>query len=78
MYTKATFLLAVMQDGQVVFDGGRVQWVHPFPYTAGMGEIRNGKLRSSGSRQVPWIASPREASVVTTGSLAQDRGTSVS
>lgn len=58
MYTKATFLMAVTQDGQVVFDGGRVQWVHPFPYTAGMGEIRNGKLEVPGSRQVPWVASP--------------------
>ena len=42
--TKTTFLLAVTPDGQVVYDGGRVQWVHPFPYGAGAGEIRNGKL----------------------------------
>ncbi len=47
MYTKATFLMAVTQDGQVVFDGGRVQWVHPFPYSAGVGEIRNGMLECS-------------------------------
>ena len=58
MYTKATFLMAVTQDGQVVFDGGRVQWVHPFPYSAGVGEIRNGKLEVPGSRQIPWVASP--------------------
>ncbi len=58
MYTKATFLMAVTRDGQVVFDGGRVQWVHPFPYSAGAGEIRNGKLEVPGSRQIPWVASP--------------------
>ena len=57
-YTKATFLMAVTRDGQVVFDGGRVQWVHPFPYSAGAGEIRNGKLEVPGSRQIPWVASP--------------------
>ena len=56
MYTKATFLMAVTRDGQVGFDGGRVQWVHPFPYSAAAGEICNGKLEVPGSRQIPWLA----------------------
>lgn len=60
-YTKATFLLAVTQDGQVVYDGGRVQWVHPFPYALGTGEIRNGKLQLTGTRQLPQVAMPKKA-----------------
>jgi hypothetical protein len=58
VFTKATFLLAVTRDGQVVYDGGRVQWVHPFPCSAGTGEIRDGKLEVPGSRQLPWVAPP--------------------
>ena len=60
-YTKATFLMAVTQDGKVVYDGGRVQWVHPFPYSAGAGEIRNGSLEVPGSRQIPWVAPAKRA-----------------
>ena len=57
-YTKMTFLLAVTPDGKVVYDGGRVRWVHPFPYDAGTGEIRNGKLEVPGTRQLPQVAQP--------------------
>ena len=57
-YTKMTFLMAVTPDGKVVYDGGRVQWVHPFPYDAGAGEIRNGKLEVPGTRQLPQVAQP--------------------
>jgi hypothetical protein len=51
-YTKMTFLLAVTADGKVVYDGGRVQWVHPFPYEAGTGRVRQGKLEFPGTRQL--------------------------
>jgi hypothetical protein len=54
-YSKMTFLLAVTPDGKVVYDGGRVQWVHPFPYEAGTGEIRNGNLEVPGTRQLPHV-----------------------
>jgi hypothetical protein len=57
-YTKMTFLLAVTPDGKVVYDGGRVQWVHPFPYKAGAGEIHNGKLEVPGTRQLPQVVQP--------------------
>jgi hypothetical protein len=57
-YTKMTFLLAVTPDGKVVYDTGRVQWVHPFPYGSGTGEIRNGKLEVPGTRQVPQVVQP--------------------
>jgi hypothetical protein len=60
-YAKATFLMAVTSDGKVVYDGGRVQWVHPFPYSAGMGEIRDGKLHVPGARQLPQVAMPKKA-----------------
>ena len=55
------FTVAVTQDGQVVYDSGRVQWVHPFPYSAGAGEIRNGSLEVPGSRQIPWVAPAKRA-----------------
>jgi hypothetical protein len=54
-YTKMTFLLAVTADGRVAFDGGRVQWVHPFPYGAGTSEIRNGKIEVPATRQLPQV-----------------------
>jgi hypothetical protein len=57
-YSKMTFLMAVTQDGKVVYDGGRVQWVHPFPCSAGTGEIRNGKFEVPGTRQLPQVAPP--------------------
>jgi hypothetical protein len=57
-YSKMTFLMALTPDGKVVYDGGRVQWVHPFPYSAGTGEIRNGKLEVPGTRQLPQVAPP--------------------
>ncbi len=55
-YTKMTFLLAVTPDGKVVYEGGRVRWVHPFPYESGTGEVRNGKLELPGTRQLPQVA----------------------
>ncbi|MEZ5398874.1 MAG: hypothetical protein R2729_04340 [Bryobacteraceae bacterium] len=57
-YSKMTFLMALTPDGKVVYDGGRVQWVHPFPCSAGTGEIRNGKLEVPGTRQLPQVAPP--------------------
>ncbi|MCL4851484.1 MAG: hypothetical protein KJZ78_08870 [Bryobacteraceae bacterium] len=57
-YTKMTFLLAVTSDGKVVYDGGRVQWVHPFPYGTGSGEIRAGKVAVPGTRQLPQVVQP--------------------
>ncbi len=57
-YTKMTFLLAVTADGKVLYDGGRVQWVHPFPYGSGTSEIRNGKVEVPGTRQLPQVAQP--------------------
>lgn len=57
-FSKMTFLMAVTPDGKVVYDGGRVQWVHPFPCSAGTGEIRNGKFEVPGTRQLPQVAPP--------------------
>ena len=57
-YTKMTFLLAVTADGKVIYDGGRVQWVHPFPYGSGTSGIRGGKLEVPGTRQLPQVVQP--------------------
>jgi len=54
-YTKMTFLLAVTSDGKVIYDSGRVQWVHPFPYESGRGEVRQGKFEFPGTRQLPQV-----------------------
>ncbi len=59
-YVKATFLMAVTPDGKVVYDKGRVQWVHPFPYAAGSGEIRDGKLLLPNTRQLPQVVVPKK------------------
>ena len=57
-YTKMTFLLAVTPDGKVMYDGGRIQWVHPFPCNAGTAEIRGGRVEVPGSRQLPRVVQP--------------------
>jgi len=57
-YSKMTFLMALTPDGKVVYDGGRVQWVHPFPCSAGTGQLRNGKFEVPGTRQLPQVAPP--------------------
>lgn len=57
-YSKLTFLMAVTPDGQVTYDSGRVQWMHPFPYAAGTGEVRDGKLVVPGTRQLPQVTTP--------------------
>jgi hypothetical protein len=52
--------MAVTPDGKVVYDKGRVQWVHPFPYAAGTGEIRDGKLTLPNTRQLPQVVVPKK------------------
>ncbi|MCW5979587.1 MAG: hypothetical protein KIT09_16030 [Bryobacteraceae bacterium] len=54
-YTKMTFLMQVTADGKVVYDSGRVDWVHPFPFRAGSGVIQDGKLEVPGTRQLPQV-----------------------
>jgi len=60
-FTRMTFLLAVTPDGKVIYDGGRVQWVHPFPYEAGAAEAHNGRVEMPGSRQLPQVVLPRKS-----------------
>ena len=57
-YSKMSFLMAITPDGKVVYDSGKVEWVHPFPCSPGMGEIRNGKFEVPGTRQLPQVAPP--------------------
>jgi hypothetical protein len=47
--------MQVTADGKVVYDSGRVDWVHPFPFRAGAGVIQDGKLEVPGTRQLPQV-----------------------
>ncbi len=59
-YVKATFLMAVTPDGKVVYDKGRVQWLHLFPYAADTGEIRDGKFLFPNTCQLPQVVVPKK------------------
>jgi hypothetical protein len=60
-YKRMTFLMSVTSDGRVVYDGGRVRWVHPFPCEPGTGEIRGGKVNLP-TRQLPQVVPPKASS----------------
>ena len=56
---RRTLLLQITENGDVFRDGRRVSRVHPFPFTNGRGEIRNGHVVFEGIRQRPTITPPR-------------------
>jgi len=56
---RRTLLLQVKENGDVVRDGRRVSRVHPFPFSNGRGEIRNGHVVFDGIPQRPTITQNR-------------------
>jgi len=56
---RRTLLLQITENGDVFRDGRRVSRVHPFPFTKGRGEIRNGHVVFDGIPQRPTVNSRR-------------------
>jgi len=56
---RRTLLLQITQNGDVFRDGRRVSRVHPFPFSNGRGEIRNGHVVFEGIPQRPTISPHR-------------------
>jgi len=52
---RRTLLMQISDNGDVVRDGRRVSRVHPFPFSNGRGEIRNGHVVFEGIPQRPTI-----------------------
>jgi hypothetical protein len=53
---RRTLLLQIKENGDVFRDGHRVDRVHPFPFSNGRGEIRNGHVVFEGIPQRPTIS----------------------
>ena len=47
--------MQIAENGDVFRDGRRVSRVHPFPFSNGSGEIRNGHIVFEGIPQRPTI-----------------------
>src|SRR5262249_18938749 len=56
---RRTLLLQIKSNGDVIRDGRHVSRVHPFPFSNGRGEIRNGQVVFDGIPQRPTITQNR-------------------
>ncbi|MBC8166645.1 MAG: hypothetical protein H7Y20_12325 [Bryobacteraceae bacterium] len=57
---RETFLMQVTRQGDLIYDYGRSQRIHPVKFEAGRAEVRDGKLELLGSMQKPKV--PRQKS----------------
>jgi hypothetical protein len=58
---RETFLMQVTRDGDLIYDHGRPQRMHPVEFEPGRAEVIDGKLELPGSRQTPKVAKPKPA-----------------
>jgi hypothetical protein len=56
---RETFLMQVTRTGDLIYDHGRTQRIHPVEFESGRAEVRDGKLELLGSRQKPKVPKPR-------------------
>jgi hypothetical protein len=56
---RETFLMQVTRRGDLIYDHGRTQRIHPVEFESGRAEVRDGKLELLGSRQKPKVPKPR-------------------
>jgi hypothetical protein len=55
---RETFLMQVTRQGDLIYDHGRAQRIHPLEFEAGRAEVRDGKLELLGSIQKPKVPKP--------------------
>ena len=51
--------MQVTRTGDLIYDHGRTQRIHPVEFESGRAEVRDGKLELPGSRQKPKVPKPR-------------------
>ena len=62
---RETFLMQVTRDGDLIYDHGRPQRIHPVEFESGRAEVRDGKLDLPGSKLRPKVkAKARRRQVV--------------
>ena len=55
---RETFLMRVTRDGDLIYDHGRPQRIHPVEFVSGRVEVKDGRLELPGSRLKPTITRP--------------------
>jgi hypothetical protein len=58
---RETFLMRVTRDGDLIYDHGRPQRIHPVEFESGRVEVRDGRLELPGSSQRPKVTIPKLA-----------------
>jgi len=58
---RETFLMQVTRDGDLVYDHGRAQRLHPVQFESGRVEVKDGRLELPGSRLKPKVMKPKPA-----------------
>ena len=58
-FERETFLMRVTRGGDLIYDHGRPQRIHPVEFESGRVEVRDGRLELPGSSQRPRIAKPK-------------------
>jgi hypothetical protein len=58
---RETFLMQVTRNGDLIYDHGRTQRIHPVEIESGRAEVRNGKLELPGSKLRPRVLKPQSA-----------------
>ena len=56
---RETFLMQVTRRGDLIYDHGRPQRIHPVEFESGRAEVRDGKLELPGSKQKPKVLKPK-------------------
>src|SRR3984893_9637574 len=56
---RETFLMQVSRRGDLIYDHGRTQRIHPVEFGSGRAEVRDGKLELLGSKQKPKVLKPK-------------------
>jgi hypothetical protein len=58
---RETFLMQVTRDGDLIYDHGRPQRLHPVQFESGRVEVKDGRLELPGSRLKPKVMKPKPA-----------------
>jgi DNA polymerase III delta prime subunit len=56
---RETFLMQVTRRGDLIYDHGRTQRIHPVEFESGRAEVKDGKLELHGSKQKPKVLKPK-------------------
>ena len=58
---RETFLMQVTRDGDLIYDHGRRQQLHPVQFVSGRVEVKDGRLELPGSRLKPKVMRQKSA-----------------